>query len=146
MQLELRRSSESLEKPSRDARRDLDKQVNMERDERLAQGFWFEGNMYDFGPQSALDIAGAGATALEAKSNGAEKGKLDWDDGAPFFWRTADNKMISMDAHTVWEFSQAARRHRQRHVYAASRLKDSDALPENWKDDVHWPAVRASGQ
>lgn len=140
MELNLSRSQESKDKPKRDQKRAFDDAVNEERAARLLRGFVFQGHRYSFDTQSAVDIAGAGATALDARINGAVQGDFNWEDpNVPFTWRTMDNVVVPMDAHTVWEFSQAAMRHRKAHVYASSQIKDAETPPSNWKDDEHWP-------
>jgi len=37
--------------------------INVERDRRIAAGFWFDGKRFDFDPDSVANITGAGASA-----------------------------------------------------------------------------------
>ncbi len=123
----------SPEVPTREA-------VNSERDRRIRLGFTFQGHTYDFDKDSEANITGAGASAFMSVQGGAAKGDLRWSDpDHDFMWITAGNEFVPMDAHTCALFSQAARVHKQRHIFAAAQLKAMADTPVNFTDDQFWP-------
>lgn len=75
--------------------------VNEVRVERINAGFTYEGNIFDSGDRSLLNITGVCTLALLLTSQGK-----DLPDG--FSWRTKDNKNIDMKASQIFPFSVTA--------------------------------------
>jgi hypothetical protein len=120
----------------------LKRQINQERDRRLAQNFMFQGAAFDFDLKSQTRIAGAATLAQFALIGGADVEDLYWHGGAdPFSWITAENEIIAMTAPTCFAFGQAAAAHEAAHVFAARALKDMETIPADIIDGAHWPAI-----
>lgn len=113
--------------------------VDAERDRRIADGFTFDGKLYQSRTEDRENIAGASVAALAAMS-GASPGDLRWHGGdSDFVWIAADNSLTPMDAQTMFAFGQAAMAHKQAHIFAARALKDAEPIPADYADDSHWP-------
>ena len=114
--------------------------VNAERDRRIAEGFLFNGRIYQFRPEDKARINGAGSLAGFAIASGSEQGNVFWHGGpSPFTWISADNTEVQMDAQTMFAMAQAAAAHEAAHVFAAKSLKDTSPIPENYTDEAFWP-------
>ncbi|SFJ66676.1 DUF4376 domain-containing protein [Aerobium aerolatum] len=113
--------------------------IDTERDRRIADGFMFEGKLYQSRPEDRENIAGASLAALAAMST-ASPGDYRWHGGdSDFVWIAADNSLTPMDAQTMFAFGQAAMAHKQAHIFAARALKDAEPILEDYEGDSHWP-------
>lgn len=113
--------------------------VDVERDRRQST-FSFNGHDFNFEETSRIDIAGAGSLAQGAIAAGAQAGNLRWvDPAADFYWISAQNERVYMDAQTCFAFAQVAAQWRAAHVYAARALKDMTPIPTDYKSDTYWP-------
>ncbi len=114
--------------------------LNAERDRRIAAGFVYGGNVFDFDDRAKANISGAAQLAFMAIVAGAQPGDLFWNGGlSPFTWIAADNSLATMDAHTVVEFGRTAAQHEQSHIFAARALKDMEPIPLDYTEDSYWP-------
>jgi hypothetical protein len=114
--------------------------VNAERDRRIAAGFEFGGNTYDFDIKAKTNISGAAQMAFMAIVAGAGHGNLRWHGGdADFSWITQDNQIVTMDAHSVVAFGKTAAGHESAYIHAARTLKNMTPIPENFAEDAYWP-------
>jgi hypothetical protein len=114
--------------------------VNRERDSRMSGKFWFYENQFDCDQKSLARIAGAATLAGFAISLGSQKGDLYWHGGIePFSWISADNSIIEMDAHAMFEFGKAAASNESAHIFAARTLKDMVEIPADFANDKYWP-------
>lgn len=114
--------------------------VNRERDRRAAMPFSFRGKMFQARIEDQKRINGAGTLAVAAIVAGAKPGDLRWHGGAvDFAWIASDNTLVTMDAHEVLAFGQAAARWESAHVFAARALKDATPIPTDFQDDGYWP-------
>lgn len=118
----------------------LERNVDAERDRRVAGGFAFGGQDYQTRPEDRENIAGASTAALAAIVGGAQAGDLRWHGGdSDFCWIAADNTLVPMDAQTMFAFGQAAMAHKQAMIFAARALKDMEDIPADTADDQWWP-------
>lgn len=115
--------------------------VDAERDRRIADGFEFNGAMYQARPIPDLqNISGAANAATIAVINGAQEGDFRWaDPDDDFEWIASDNTLVKMDAPTTIAFGQAALRWVDVNFKAARELKDLEAVPIDYTDDGYWP-------
>jgi len=114
--------------------------VNAERDRRIAAGFEFGGNTYDFDIKAKTNISGAAQMAFMAIVAGAGHGNLRWHGGdADFSWITQDNQIVTMDAHSVVAFGKTAASHESAYIHAARAIKDMTPIPADYADDAYWP-------
>lgn len=114
--------------------------VDAERDQRITEGFEFGGTHYQTRDQDRENISGASVAALAAMMNGAQADDYRWHGGdTDFEWIATDNSTTKMDAQTMFAFGQAAMAHKQKHIFAARSLKDSDPIPTDYTDDSYWP-------
>lgn len=117
--------------------------VDAERDRRVADGYYFDGKLYQTESQDDREnILGAAYTSMAAIMAGAQKGDLRWNPAYPdsdFFWIAADNSRTSMDAQTTQEFARGAMAYKSRLVVAGSNLKAMEPIPEDYADDKWWP-------
>ena len=116
-------------------------QINQIRDQRVAQGFLFQGNMFDSREEDQKRIAGATQLAFMAIMSGAQPGDYTWAGEGTFQWIAQDNTLVNMDAQTVVEFGRIAAAWERAHVFAARSLKDMEVIPENYSDDIWWPSA-----
>lgn len=126
---------------NREARNvELARQVDAERDRRIAAGFVFQGNLYQTARQTDREnILGAAPSALAAIVNGAQPGDLRWaDPEADFFWIASDNSRTPMDAQTTLAFSQGAMAYKTALIVAGSNLKSMESIPTDYTDDKWW--------
>lgn len=120
-------------------------QVDAERDRRLVSGFPFpspDGDVWQFqsDDQSTKRITGAATLAGFAMGAGAGAGDYLWHSGTtPFRWILADNRIVEIDAPTMFAVGQAAAKWESAHIFAAKALKDADPIPANFADDKRWP-------
>jgi hypothetical protein len=114
--------------------------ITLERDRRIAERFFYQGQQFDFDPVSKARITGAATLAGFAMADGADPDTLTWHGGkAPFVWIAGDNSTVPMTAPICFGFGQAAAAHEAAHVFAARAIKDADVRPADWFDDRHWP-------
>ena len=119
----------------------LSEEVNRERDRRLPMPFNFNGSLYDRDPTSVARISGAGTLALGAIIGGAQPGNLRWHGGNnDFGWIDYNGNINTMDAQTVFAFGQAAAERETLIVFSAKSLKTMDPIPEDYANDIYWPA------
>lgn len=118
----------------------LERNVDAERDRRVAGGFVFGGNAFQTRSEDRENIAGASTAAMAAIVGGAQGGDLRWHGGdSDFCWIAADNTLVPMDAQTMFAFGQAAMAHKQAMIFAARALKDMAEIPEDVSSDIYWP-------
>jgi hypothetical protein len=114
--------------------------VNSERDRRINIGFTFNGVVYDSDDKARENIAGAATAALGGIIAGKQDGDFRWsNDYSDFEWIAQNNSFVPMDAQTTFAFGQAAMKHKQDLIMAARAIKDIGPIPEDYKDDIHWP-------
>lgn len=114
--------------------------IDAERDRRIANGFSFNGKLYQSRPEDRENIAGAALAALAAQISGAEPGDYRWHGGdSDFVWIAEDNSLTPMDAQTMFAFGQAAMAHKQALIFKARAIKDMDPIPADYADDERWP-------
>lgn len=119
----------------------LSREINTYRDAKIAEGFSFDGVMFDSRSEDQKRISGAGTLAFIAISQGAQAGDLYWHGGTePFVWISKNNDLITMDAYTVVDFGRAAAKHETAHVFAARALKDMNPIPDDYSNPMYWPA------
>lgn len=123
--------------------------ITEERDRRIELGFYFNGHVFDSRPEDQKRISGAALLAFMAVAAGnGTAGDYYWhmpgvtidSTITEFSWITHENVIIPMDAPTVIEFGKIAAEWERNHVFAARTLKDMDPVPEDYKDDIYWPA------
>jgi hypothetical protein len=130
------RTSEEVE----ERRSILSQLITSYRDRKIAEGFEFDGVMYDSRPEDQKRISGASLLAYMAVANGAQPGDYYWHGGIdPFEWIAQDNTTVQMDAFTVIEFGKKAAEHEKRYIFAARNLKDMDVIPDDYEDPSYWP-------
>ncbi len=113
--------------------------VDRERDRRIGAGFVYEGVLYQTRPSDRENISGVGTLALAAIIAGSQPGDLKWENpDSDFGWIAADNSVVPMDAQTAFAFSQAAAAYKKHLIFAASRIKNMDVIPKDYKDDKWW--------
>lgn len=122
-------------------------QVKAERDERMSSGFVFNvrGTDYLFqsDPGSMQNITGAATLAGFAIMAGSQPGDLLWaNPDRPFAWITADNSVVSMDAHETFAMGKVAAAHRTGHIFASKALSSQPTIPVNYTDDANWPGKK----
>lgn len=116
-------------------------QVDAERDRRIDAGVTFNGVRYQSKTTDRENIAGAAQMAFMAVVAGVQPGDLRWSTpDQDFAWICAENTLVPMDAQTVVEFGRAAALRKSELIYAGRALKDLPEIPENFTDDVWWPA------
>ena len=119
--------------------------VNKERERRIARGFQFDigGQIrnFDSDKESIINILGASQMATMAILNGAQANDLQWaGDGQDFIWIDADDNEIPMDAPTVQTLGLAAAAWKKQHIIAARVLKRMPGgIPADYTNDVYWP-------
>jgi hypothetical protein len=119
---------------------ELSQQITAYRDQKIAEGFEFNGTMYDSRPEDQKRISGAGLLAYMAVAQGAQPGDYYWHGGSePFQWIAQDNVPVQMDAFTVIEFGKKAAEHERAYVFAARSLKDMPVIPDDYEDPSYWP-------
>jgi hypothetical protein len=129
----------TAEQKAEEAREAAKRQIDAERDRRIAGGFTFAGHRFQTRPEDRENIAGASTAALAAIINGAQPGDLRWHGGEKdFAWIAEDNALMPMDAQTMFAFGQAAMAHKQSMIFAARALKDLAAVPSDIAEDSHW--------
>lgn len=115
--------------------------INEERDRRIDAGVTFNGVLYQSKATDRENIAGAAQMAFMAVVGGVQPGDLRWSNpDQDFAWICAENNLVPMDAQTVVEFGRAAALRKSDLIYAGRALKDLPEIPENYTDDVWWPA------
>lgn len=118
----------------------IPEQVDVERDRRTVEGFYFGGIKYQSSPEDRENISGASLAALGAIIAGSQVGDYRWHGGASDFeWIAADNSTHKMDAITMFSFGQIAMAHKQALIFAARVIKDMVPVPQNYTDDQYWP-------
>jgi hypothetical protein len=118
----------------------LSRLITAYRDQKIAEGFDFDGVRYDSRPEDQKRISGASLLAYMAVSQGAQLGDYYWHGGdEPFEWIAQDNTAVKMDAFTVIEFGKKAAEHERAYVFAARNLKDMSVIPDDYEDPSYWP-------
>jgi hypothetical protein len=116
-------------------------QIDAERDRRIDAGVTFHDVLYQSKTTDRENIAGAAQMAFMAVVAGVQPGNLRWSNpDQDFAWICAENTLVPMDAQTVVEFGRAAALRKSELIYAGRALKDLPEIPENFTDDVWWPA------
>lgn len=116
-------------------------QIDAERDRRIDAGITFDGVLYQSKTTDRENIAGAAQMAFMAVVAGVQAGNLRWSNpDQDFAWICAENTLVPMDAQTVVEFGRTAALRKSELIYAGRALKDLPEIPENFTDDVWWPA------
>ncbi|WP_065945736.1 DUF4376 domain-containing protein [Pseudomonas sp. 24 R 17] len=116
-------------------------QIDAERDRRIDAGVTFDGVLYQSKTTDRENIAGAAQMAFMAVVAGVQPGDLRWSNpDQDFAWICAENTLVPMDAQTVVEFGRTAALRKSELIYAGRALKDLPEIPENFTDDVWWPA------
>jgi hypothetical protein len=115
--------------------------VDRERDRRIADGFTFEGVVYQAREQDLRNINGAATGAALALMRGAQAGDLRCQGGdSDFGWIAADNTIVPMDVMTMVNFGRAAMAHVERMTMTGRILKNRLAGGEDFdlSDDALW--------
>lgn len=130
----------TAETKAADARASAERNIDAERDRRIAGGFAFQEHFFQSRSDDRENIAGASTAALAATVSGAAAGDLRWHGGdSDFAWIAEDNTLVPMDAQTMFAFGQAAMAHKQAMIFAGRVLKDMAAIPADYFNDVYWP-------
>lgn len=130
----------TAETKAADARASAERNIDAERDRRIARGFAFQEHFFQSRPDDRENIAGASTAALAATISGATAGDYRWHGGdSDFAWIAEDNTLVPMDAQTMFAFGQAAMAHKQAMIFAGRVLKDMEEIPADYFDDVYWP-------
>jgi hypothetical protein len=115
-------------------------EVNEERDNRIANGFVFNGKSYAMDNESKARIIGAATLAGFAVASGSPVGNYRWHGGSSdFVWIADDNTLTTMDAQTCFAFGQAAASWETKCIFAARAIKETSPVPVNYKDSSFWP-------
>lgn len=118
----------------------LVREINNYRDNKIADGFLFNGVMYDSRPEDQKRISGAALLAFMAIGQGAQANNYYWHGGTePFVWIAKDNNEVQMDAFNMVEFGKKAADHERSHVFAARVLKDTIPIPRDYANTIYWP-------
>ncbi|QIG66678.1 putative tail fiber assembly protein [Rhizobium phage RHph_TM16] len=116
--------------------------VDTEMERRSQDLFVFAGIVFQCRVKDQKRIAGAAAAALAAMMAGAQAGDFRWaDPDADFKWIDVNNNEHVMDAQTMFAFGRAAMKWESDHIFAARALKDTVPIPDDYREDEHWPAV-----
>jgi hypothetical protein len=116
--------------------------VNVERDLRIAAGFYYGSYKFDWDEATKSRVTGAASLAGFAISAGALANDLRWHSGdADFVWILQDNSTLPLDAQGMFAVSQSAMAHEAAHVFAARAIKGATTKPVDYTDDMLWPAV-----
>lgn len=127
--------------------------ITEERDARIARGFYFNGHIYDSRPEDQKRISGSALLAfMVISAGGGTAGDNYWHINGQtvdstiteFGWITQDNQIVTMDAPTVIAFGKVAAEWERAHIFSARTLKDMDPVPDNYKNDMYWPATAQS--
>ena len=118
---------------------DLLDAIDAERDRRIADGFLFEGVLYQSRPGDIDKISRWAASARSAIEAGAASGDYRWHgQDYDFAWIAADNTTHRLDASAMVALGEAVLTHEQAHILAARTIKDMDPIPEGYSNDSHW--------
>lgn len=116
--------------------------VNDERDKRINGGFVFQNHLYQTRPDDRENLSGASTAALSAMINGAHPGSYRWADASQDFgWITEANKVVLMDAQTMFAFGTAAMLWKKSCIFACFNIKARIAAGEaiDYTQDQYWP-------
>lgn len=114
-------------------------EVNMEKERRISQSFYFNGYNFDFDEVAKSNISGAGSLAGIAIVSGAEIGDYSWSgQSSDFEWITKDNLRVKLDAFDMFAMAKAAANHVSHYTFKARAIKDMDPIPEDYKEDKYW--------
>lgn len=120
------------------------REVDAERDRRIADGFSFNGAAIQLDPGSQSQVIAMSAAARFAIAGGAQENDLRWaDPDHDFGWICTDNTIMSMDAPTMAAMGDAAMLWVSRHIFAARAIKDAIGAgnpPADVTDDGLWPS------
>jgi hypothetical protein len=128
--------------PARAVTRDM---VDVEYRARLAVGFTYGGNLFDFNEDSRVSILGAVAAAqrhvqLAALDPAVAIGKADWlREGTDFTFTDATDAEVPLTAMEMIALGMAAAEHLDSHHDARRALKAMDPIPADYTDDIYWP-------
>jgi hypothetical protein len=116
--------------------------VNVERDRRISDGFVFGGNEYQTDQGSRENISGAQGLSLGAMiADPAGSLGLRWTNpDKDFAWTDSSNNEIAMTAAECQAFCHSAMQYKTDLIKSARVVKDSNPIPENYADDIHWPS------
>lgn len=116
--------------------------VHVERDRRIAAGFYYGPHKFDWDDQTKARVTGAAALAGFAIAAGAQPGDYLWAGGGdPFVWVLQDNGYLPLDAQSMFAVSKVAAGHERDHVFAAIGIKVMSPRPSDITDDALWPVV-----
>lgn len=116
--------------------------VNTERDRRIAQGFVFDGKLFQV---NIPNISAAMSSATAATISGSADGDLKWyDPNADFGWIAMDNSILTMDARTMIMFGQTATAFNSSFYTAARTIKNRILAGETLviTDNALWPTAQ----
>ena len=121
-------------------------QVDAERERRIAEGFVFEGSLFQARAQDLRNINGAATAAGIAFMKGATPFDLRWaDPNHDFVWIRADNELVPMDAQTVIAFGKTAMAWVSAMTLAGRTIKDRLIAGEDLDitNPGLWPSTNA---
>lgn len=131
------------------AQENLVAEINVLRDAKISGGFAHDGHAFQSRQSDRENILGKGYKAQFAVLAGAEEGDLFWDPmtgSNPFVWITADNQLVTRDAHQMVALKDAGETFKAGLTFYARALKDAvlaaadhDAL-EAIDITAGWPA------
>lgn len=123
-----------------------DDDVDAERDKRMRSNIYFMGKYFDVSTVSLQRITGAATLAGFAIAQGAAVGDYLWHGGTtPFSWITDDNSIVQLDAHDMFNLGKLAASNETAHIFAARTLKDMSPIPQDFRDNIYWPAIGPGG-
>jgi hypothetical protein len=115
-------------------------EINVYRDQKIADGFLFNGVMYDSRPEDQKRISGSALLAHMAIQAGAQANNYYWHGGTdPFVWIAKDNSTVPMDAFDTVSFGKRAADHERLYIFHARVIKDSVPIPRDYANTIYWP-------
>jgi len=118
----------------------LRREINAERDRRIAAGVNFNGKTFQSDPASIENIGNVATAALSYIVSGGSPDEMYWQSpDVPFAWLAEDNTLMPMTPQMMIEFGNATLAHKSAIIFAARALKDMNPLPVDYTDDKWWP-------
>ena len=117
------------------------KEVNDERNRRIASGFVYGGNEFQTDAGSRENIGGAQGLSLGSMiADPTGDLGLRWaDPNRDFTWTATDNTEVTMTAAECQAFCQAAMQYKTDLIKSARVIKNINPMPGDYADDSRWP-------
>jgi hypothetical protein len=115
-------------------------EINLYRDQKISDGFLFNGVIYDSRSEDQKRILGSALLAHMAIQAGAQANNYYWHGGTdPFVWIAKDNSTVQMDAFDTVSFGKRAADHERLYIFHARVIKDSVPIPRDYANTIYWP-------